>query len=70
MGVFHSAVRANFPAPGMAQFSDIWFDTTSGQTFWADFEGNLHDLLAAVPYGVAGATGATGPQGEPGVDAA
>jgi hypothetical protein len=66
MGVFHSAVRANFPAPGTAQLGDIWFDTGSGETFWGDSEGNLHNLLDAAPYPVEGKTGADGRVGPEG----
>jgi hypothetical protein len=66
MGQFHSAVRANFPEAGQAHFTDIWYETNSGQTFWADAEGNLHNLLDAAPYPVAGVQGLQGPQGLPG----
>ena len=65
-GKFHSALFSNFPAPGQASAGDIWFDTISGNTFWADNSGNLHQLLEQSPYPTIGPAGPTGPAGQAG----
>ncbi len=65
-GKFHSALYSNFPAPGQASSGDIWFATDQGLTYWSDFEGNLHELGAQVPYPTLGGTGPAGPQGADG----
>ena len=67
-GKFHSAYYAQLPAPGQANPSDIWFATDQGLTYWADFQGNLHQLLDQSPFptiGPQGPTGLTGATGEP-----